>query len=117
MAARFLQHLRIFVDLAAHDRAKSRHQVAAQAPAADDNAEALSDHADGSMAGHVLGCNDDQWCLPFSIGLRSSPARDCNMRPRRFARRRANQFPAFPQAAPRSGIFNATMSCAEKLIS
>jgi hypothetical protein len=117
MAARFLQHLRIFVDLAAHDRAKSRHQVAAQAPAADDNAEALSDHADGSMAGHVLGCNDDQWCLPFSIGLRSSPARDCNMRPRRFASTGKSVARISGKPMPSASSYDRKMPCAEKLIS
>ena len=41
-------------DLAADDRAQAGHQVAAQAPAADDDSETLSERLHGPMPGDVL---------------------------------------------------------------
>jgi hypothetical protein len=66
MTARFLQHLRIFVDLASDDRTKRRHEVAAETSAADDDTEALSQHPDRSMPGHVLGRHNNQLPLLFA---------------------------------------------------
>src|SRR5262249_35879073 len=74
MAARFLQHLRVFVDLATDDEAKSRHEIAAKAPAADDDAKALPQHADRPVSGHILGGDDDQWRLPLRCGLMDQQA-------------------------------------------
>ncbi len=53
------QRLRVFVDLAADDRAQPGHDVAAESPAADDHAEDLTQRGRHAVSGDILGRGDD----------------------------------------------------------
>src|SRR3954447_11726302 len=61
MTPRLLAQLRIFMDLAADDRAQTGNDVAADPPAAHNDPEALSLDLDDPVMGYVLG-RDDQHC-------------------------------------------------------
>src|SRR6516164_2374546 len=65
MAPRLLQQSRVFMDLAADDGAKPRHEIAADAAAAHHNTEALPLHLPNSLSRDPLACRDKHLALPW----------------------------------------------------
>src|SRR5690348_7681819 len=62
--ARFLEHLRVFVDFAADEGPQPGHHVSANAAAAHDHAEDLAFGFPDAMAGNTLGGDDDHGIFP-----------------------------------------------------
>src|SRR5215469_7467904 len=64
VAPRLLQQSRVFMDLAAHDGAKPRHEIAADAPAAHHDTEALPLHLPNPLSRDPLASRDKHLALP-----------------------------------------------------
>src|SRR5271163_3432862 len=66
LAAGLFQELRIFVDLAAHDGAQARHDVAGDPARADDDAKDLAQRLFGVIAGDAF-CGGDDHGVPLAL--------------------------------------------------
>src|SRR5690242_12596159 len=77
VAAGFLQHLGVFVDLAADDGTQARHHVAADSAAAHHQPEHLSLGFGDLVAGHVFAGHDDHGCFPLRSSLVAVSLKSC----------------------------------------
>ena len=71
VAARLLQHLGVFADLAADDAAQAGHDVAAEAAAAHGDAEALAERLAHVVAGDRFGGGDKHGEPPLRWAVRT----------------------------------------------